>query len=292
MRILVTGAGGQLGSTLIGLLDDIPDCEAIGVDLPEFDLTDAETVRHAIRDAQPTAIVNTAAYTLVDRAEDEPDRCAAINDHAVATLAEACTEVDALLCQISTDYVFGDDPDRKEPYDEEDAVGPIGVYGRTKVASEQHAHRCKRHLIVRTCGLYGLPGVATAATNFVDKMVSLGGERDVLKVVNDQFCSPSYVPHVARAIAFLLQTDASGLYHVVNSDAATWNQFAKEIFRQKKMDVRVDAITTEEFGAPAPRPRYSVLDNSKYLALGGPSLPSWKVALAEYLAERSHVPPG
>ena len=284
MRILVTGAGGQLGSGLIALLNEIPNTEAIGVDLPEFDLTDAETVRRVINETEPTALVNTAAYTLVDKAEEEPERCAAINDHAVATLVEACTEVDALLCQISTDYVFGGDADRSRPYSEEDAVAPLGVYGRTKVAAEQHTHQCKKHLIVRTCGLYGLPGNATLATNFVDKMIELSSTRNELNVVDDQNCTPSYVPHVARAIVYLLQQDANGLYHIVNSGSATWNEFAKEVFRLRQLEVRVGAITTEEFGAPAPRPRYSVLDNSKYLALGGPPLPSWKEALAEYLS--------
>ena len=132
-------------------------------------------------------------------------------------------------------------------------------------------------------------GGATTVTNFVDKMIELGGEREQLSVVDDQHCSPTYVPHLARAIAFMLGCGASGIYHVVNSESATWKQFAEEIFKQTGLDVHVEAITTEEFGAPAPRPRYSVLDNSKYTALGGPSLPAWPEALAEYLARKSDV---
>ena len=150
MRILITGAGGQLGSALVAKLEDDPDCDVAGADLPDFNLTDASGVRRTISDFRPTAVVNTAAYTLVDQAEEEHDRCAAINEHAVATLVEACDEIGATLCQLSTDYVFGDDAERSIPYVEDDIVGPINFYGRTKAASEQNAHHAAKHLIIRT----------------------------------------------------------------------------------------------------------------------------------------------
>ncbi|MCG8583318.1 MAG: dTDP-4-dehydrorhamnose reductase [Pirellulales bacterium] len=292
MRVLVTGCGGQLGTSLTKFLDEGESCEVIGVDLPEFDLTDAVAVRKTIREHQPDAVVNTAAYTLVDKAEERRERCAAINEHAITTLVESCNEVDALLCQISTDYVFGSDRARNTPYTEDDVVGPVNFYGQSKAASEQHAHLAKKHLIVRTCGLYGAAGDATKVTNFVDKMIELGSERKQLGVVDDQYCSPSYVPHVARAIAFLVSKGAHGIYHVVNAEPATWREFALEIFRQTGMDVEVEPITTEQFGAPAPRPRYSVLSTTKYQALNGPALPSWREALAEYLDSKTQVSTG
>lgn len=279
MRIAVTGAGGQLGGELCRRLG----AGAIPLDLPEVDLTDAEQVRRALGEARPAAVINTAAYTLVDRAEQESARCWAVNAAAVGHLAGACRELECPLVQVSTDYVFGLDAGRTIPYVEDDKPGPLGVYGQSKLGGERQAAAYERHFVVRTCGLYGQKGPRTSAASFVDTMLRLGRERPQLRVVDDQHCTPSYVPHVARAILFLLDTRAYGTYHVVNSGEATWYDFAAEIFRQAGIEVSLARISTSDYNAPAPRPRYSLLDTTKYHALGGPAMPSWREALAEYL---------
>ncbi len=281
MRIAVTGAGGQLGGELCRQLQ----AAAVPLDVPDFDLTNPESVRQSLRSVRPTAVINTAAYTQVDRAEQEAERCWTINSAGVGHLAEACDELACPLVQISTDYVFGSDAARCVPYREDDAPGPQGVYGQSKLGGERQAARAARHLIVRTCGLYGKPGPKTPG-NFVDTMLRLGKERGSLRVVGDQHCTPSYVPHVARAILFLLNSGAKGTFHVVNRGETTWYEFAGEIFRQAGLRVSLERITTAEYGALAPRPGYSVLDTSRYHALGGPPMPAWQDALAEYLKEK------
>ncbi|HUY89602.1 MAG TPA: dTDP-4-dehydrorhamnose reductase [Pirellulales bacterium] len=282
MRIAITGAGGQLGGELCRLLGDA----AVALDVPEFDLTDPATVRQRLLEVRPMAVINTAAYTLVDRAEQDRERCWKINSEGVGYLAEACRELDCPLVQISTDYVFGRDRTRNTPYREDDEPGPEGVYAESKLGGERQAAGWRKHVIVRTCGLYGRPGPKTAGGNFVETMLRLGKERGQLRVVDDQHCTPSYVPHVARAAIFLAQASVYGVFHVVNSGATTWHDFAQEIFRQAGLNVTLERISTAEYGAAAPRPGYSLLDTSKYHALGGPPMPAWQDALAEYLAGR------
>ncbi|MHB1036370.1 MAG: dTDP-4-dehydrorhamnose reductase [Pirellulales bacterium] len=279
MKIAVLGAEGQLGGELCRQLA----ADAIPLDRPLLDLTDHDTVARVLAEARPDAVINTAAYTQVDKAEQEPDLCRRVNTEAVGYLAEACRRLDCPLLQVSTDYVFGGDAARSTPYRECDETSPQGIYARTKLEGECQAAGWEKHFIVRTCGLYGRRGPQTPGGNFVDTMLRLGRERRRVSVVDDQHCTPSYVPHVARAMLYLIGTQAWGLYHVVNSGATTWHDFAAEIFRQAEMDVALTRITTAQYGAAAPRPGYSVLDTSKYHALGGPAMPSWQAALAEYL---------
>lgn len=286
MKIVVTGAGGQLGSELCRQ----SGADVAGVDLPEFDLTDREAVLRTLAEIGPAAVINTAAYNQVDKAEEEIELCRAVNAGGVAHLVEACRQLNAVLVQVSTDYVFGRDWGRRTPYRETDQPGPLGVYAHTKFEGERHAAQWDNHFIVRTSGLYGEPGPRSGG-NFVAAMVRLAERRHYVQVVDDQHVTPSYVPHVARAIRFLLGTEAYGTYHVVNSGETTWYDFAAEIFRQLGMKVELETISTAEYAARAPRPAYSVLDTSRYHALpGSPPMPTWQEALAEYL--RSHPSPG
>lgn len=286
MPIAVTGAGGQLGSELCRQLGT----EAAGLDVPEFDLTDPDGLLRQLLLIRPRAVINTAAYTQVDKAEEDAERCRAVNAEGVAHLVEACRRMDCPLVQISTDYVFGADAGRTTPYRETDAPGPQGVYARSKLQGERHAAAWPKHFIVRTCGLYGRPGPRSAG-NFVETMLRLGRERDRLRVVDDQHCTPSYVPHVARAVSFLLGTTAYGTYHVVNAGQTTWYAMAAEIFRLASLPVVLERITATQYGAAAPRPRYSVLDTAEYDALPGrPVMPPWQSALVEYLASRPASP--
>jgi dTDP-4-dehydrorhamnose reductase len=283
MTIVVTGCRGQLGAELCRQFGS----DAVGLDLPEFDLTDRPAVLASLARLRPRAVINTAAYTLVDRAEQESDRCRAINVDGVANLIEACRQLDCALVQISTDYVFGQDRSRTTPYRETDVPGPQGVYAQSKLDGERAASEWPKHLIVRTCGLYGRLAERSVG-KFVETMLRLATMGKRLRVVNDQRCTPTYTAHVVRAIRFLLDVDARGVFHVTNAGHATWYEFACEIFRRSGLTVAVDPIASAEWGAPCPRPGYSVLDGSKYLALANrPALPPWQAALAEYLHERA-----
>ncbi len=282
MRIVVTGSLGQLGGELCRQFGP----EAVGLDLPEFDLTDQRGVGRWMEQLAPDVVINCAGYTQVDRAESDSVRCRAVNVSGVAYLAEACRRTGAALVQISTDYIFGADAARQTPYREEDPPGPVNVYGLSKLESERHAKAAPRWLIVRSCGLYGRLG-PRAAGNFVETMIHQAKQRGRLRVVADQHCTPSYVGHVARAIRFLVAIRAVGVYHIVNQGATTWYDFAAEMFRILGWSVELERISSAQWNSPARRPGYSVLDPSKYLAISGrPDLPPWQEALKEYLSVR------
>lgn len=282
MTIAITGSEGQLGMELCRQAGR----EAVGLDLPAFDLTDREGVLAALERLCPRAVINAAAFTLVDKAQTQVDLCRAVNAQGVAYVAEACRRLDCPLVQVSTDYVFQGEAGRTTPYRESDAPSPQGVYALTKLEGERAAAAWPKHFVVRTCGLYGRPGPRSAG-NFVETMLRLAPQGKRLRVVDDQHCTPSCVPQVARAILFLIQTTAYGTYHVVNGGQTTWYQMAAEIFRQSGLSVAMDPITTAQYGAPSPRPAFSVLDTAKYHALpGAPAMSSWQDALAEYLASR------
>ena len=271
--------------------------EAIGLDLPEFDLCDRQTVFEKIESLRPRAVINTAAYTAVDRAEDEAEICRAVNVAGVANLADACRATGATLVQISTDYVFGgtdadvpsDGPTQRNPFRETDPPLPRGVYAQSKFEAERIAAAADdRNLVVRTCGLYGHGGPRPVETrspgNFPKTMLRLAQRGQTIRVVDDQWITPSYVPHVARAIAFLLAAGHRGTFHVVNHGHTTWYGFAQELFRLLDYSIDLKPITTADYPTRAWRPPYSVLDTSKYDRLPGcPAMPLWRDALRDYL---------
>lgn len=281
MKILITGARGQLGAELCRQLGDF----AVGVDLPEFDLTDPESVDRRMCEVHPEIVINAAAYTQVDRAEEEPHRCHAVNVTGAENLTEVCREFDVPLLQMSTDYVFCGNEPLGRPWRETDIPLPHGVYAVSKFHAEQIVASWQKHFIVRTCGLYGHVG-DTARQSFARRMLSLAARQRELCVVDDQICTPSYVPDVAKAIRFLLATRTYGLYHVVNGGQTTWYGFAKELFRQAEIDAEVIPVSSAEYGALAPRPRYSALDTSRFHYLPRvPEIPHWKDALSRFLAK-------
>lgn len=284
-QIAVTGASGQLGSELCRRLGD----RAAPLARPGFDLSEPASIRQRVQELRPAAVINCAAYTQVDRAETDEAACRTVNATAVQVLAEACRRVDCPLVQISSDYVFCSEISPGRPWLETDPPSPRGVYAITKWEAEQAAALAPRHLILRTCGLYAGPD-QPSARNFVNTMLRLGRERGEVRVVHDQHCTPSYVPQVAAAVLALMEgalaeRAAWGIYHVTNRGAVTWHDFAAEIFRLAKLDVRLTAISSAEFAAPAPRPAYSVLDVNKFTALGLYDLPAWQDALRERLCD-------
>lgn len=287
-QIVIIGAEGQLGSELCRQLGP----RAVPLSRQQFDITDARQtefvlaqLRSDVKTAEIAAVINTAAYTKVDLAEQQPDECYRVNVEGVSNLANACSRHNLTLVQISSDYVFGGiAAENRQPYREADPTSPQGVYAKSKLSGEQAAAQAARHLIIRTCGLYG-PRGKPSQSNFVDTMLRLGRERDMLRVVDDQICSPSYVVDVTGALLYLIEAQRTGLYHVVNQGGVSWCGFAREIFRLAKLSVLVEPVTTAQYNAPAPRPSYSVLDTAKYDALPGPALRSWQIALADYITK-------
>ncbi|MCA9103413.1 MAG: dTDP-4-dehydrorhamnose reductase, partial [Planctomycetales bacterium] len=254
-----------------------------------LDITDRDAVRRLLAELRPDVVINAAAFTAVDAAETEIETCRRVNADAVAHLAAACRETGGALMQISTDYVFAA-RGRSVPWQETDPPLPLCRYAADKLLGEQHARTVPKHFVVRTCGLYGLLADGRPGRNFVESMLRLAKRGDPIRVVDDQRCSPTYVPHLAAALRFLLESDAFGLYHVTASGSTTWHDFAAEVFRRAEVDVELQRITTADYPLPAKRPSYSVLDTSKYESLGGPAMPAWQQGVAEYLSARPVEP--
>lgn len=288
MRIALAGASGQLGTELQKTLPG----EVIPLGHDRLDIADARQVEDVLAAENPEFVVNAAAYNLVDCAEDEPQQAFHVNALGPRNLAAFCETRGIGLLHVSSDYVFSGLPEerggliRAQPYTEADPPRPQSAYAVSKLAGEYFVRAaCRRQFVVRTCGLYGKtkqPG----SGNFVETMLRLGTERDTLNVVNDQRCTPTYCADLAEAIAVLIETDKYGLYHATNAGDVTWYDFAREIFRIAGITVHVEPIPSEQFGAKAARPVYSVLDNGKLQAATGRSLPPWQEALARFLSTR------
>jgi len=243
-----------------------------------LDPFDREAVRAAVAEFQADWIVNTIAYTAVDKAEDEPDEAARVNRVLPGNLARICMEAGVGLVHYSTDFVF--DGKKTSPYLETDPVDPQSVYGRTKLAGERAILETglERYLILRTAWLFG-PG----KTNFVEKILGFAKTRDVLKVVHDQIGSPTFTPDLAANTAALLATGATGLFHLVNSGRASWCELASEAVSTAGINCEVLPITSKDYPQKAKRPAYSVLDTGKFAAAVGHAPRPWIQALREYV---------
>jgi dTDP-4-dehydrorhamnose reductase len=283
VTIALLGSGGQLGRDLGPLLPGV-----VPLTRTDADLTNPAVVAALLQRIRPRVVVNCAAYNLVDKAEAEPDAAFAVNAWAVRELAKVCRDIDAKLVHVSTDYVFGLDADRDTPLRASDPPGPVGVYGLSKLAGEYLVRAtAPRHLVVRTCGLYGAWGSGGKGGNFVETMLRLANQGKPVRVVNDQRCTPSYTKDVAASIAELVRTDAAGLVHVTNSGECSWYVFAVEIFRLAGVSAEVRPITSAEYGAAARRPAYSILSSDSLADHGIPRPRPWRDALAAYLTERA-----
>jgi dTDP-4-dehydrorhamnose reductase len=283
MRTLVVGANGQLGRDLVPRLPG----EVRPAIRADFDLDQPASVADFIGRTRPDVVVNCAAYNLVDKAEDEPDAAFRTNAWGTRALALACRDAGALLVHVSTDYVFGLDAARTTPLTETDPPGPVSVYGLSKLAGEYVARTlCPRHLVVRTCGLYGVWGSGGKGGNFVETMLRVAGQGKPLRVVVDQTCTPTYTADLADALAGLIRTGATGLYHCTSGGQMNWHEFAAAVFAEAGVTADLTPITTEQFAAKAARPKFSVLDNGKLAAAGVNPPRHWREALRAYLAER------
>ncbi len=292
MKIAVLGAAGQLGRDLCPRLAALG--EVVPLSRADIDLTKSEAIVFSVATLRADVFVNCAAYNLVDKAESDWEAACTVNVTGPQLLATACAAVGAKFVHFSTDYVFEADANRTVPYSETDAPGPVSEYGKSKLRGEKAVWLVQRvvpdsreHLIIRTCGLYGVWGSGGKGGNFVETMLRLASQGKPIKVVNDQRCTPSYTADVAAATVQLLERGATGLFHVVNSGDCTWYEFAAEIFRQSNLKPDLTPITSAEFGAAAKRPAYSVLSTAKLASVLGSPLRSWQEALAAYLAERA-----
>ncbi len=281
MKILVTGANGQLGSDVMDELRRRGH-EAIGVDIAEMDITDKASVDRVLADAEPEAVIHCAAWTAVDAAEDNEEKVRAVNADGTRNIAEACKACGAKMMYISTDYVF--DGKGTEPWTPDcKDYAPLSVYGKTKLDGELAVSGLlEKYFIVRIAWVFGARG-----KNFVRTMLSLGKTHDELRVVCDQVGTPTYTPDLARLLADMIVTDKYGYYHATNEGGyISWYDFACEIFARAGYTTKVTPVTTAEYGlSKAVRPFNSRLDKSKLAASGFVPLPDWRDALARYLEE-------
>ena len=289
-KIVIVGANGMLAQKVIEAAD--PAATVIRLDLPDFDITDRTAVLCKMRDICPDVVINCAAYTQVDKCETEESLAFRVNGEGPGFLAEAAKECDAVLVHISTDYVFAGDSGT--PYREDDPVGPLSVYGRSKLKGERAiiASGLLRYFILRTSWLYG-PG----GPNFVETVLRLAAEREELRIVSDQIGSPTYTGDLARAIFALLQkTDDMGgslygIYHFSGAGSCSWYDFASDIVARAQaagipLKVKtITPITTADYPLPAIRPAYSVFNKSKYQAAVAANIPQWQKSLQIYLDE-------
>ena len=275
-KIIVTGADGQLGRAINLQYAGNTEYELVNTDVGELDITSIDKVMEFARDVRPYAIINCAAYTAVDACEKEEDLAFRINALGARNLSIAAGETGAKLMHVSTDYVF--DGNGSRPYRETDPTGPQGAYGRTKLAGENFVREFgSRHLIIRTAWLYG------DGKNFVKTMLRLSETNDKVRVVMDQVGSPTSASELAKAIAYLLPTENYGLFHGTCEGDCSWAEFTKEIFRLAGRSTVVEAITTEEYGAAAKRPAYSILENYMLKMTTDFMFADWHDAIAEYI---------
>ena len=277
MKVLVTGVKGQLGHDVMLELEKRGH-RAIGVDVEEMDITDAEMVRQVMEEMAPDAVIHCAAYTAVDAAEDNVSLCRRINAEGTANIARACRDLDCKMMYISTDYVFNGRGER--PWEPDDEREPLNVYGQTKYEGELSVEMLEKYFIVRIAWVFGVNG-----KNFIKTMLNLGKTRDHLTVVDDQIGSPTYTWDLARLLADMIETDRYGRYHATNEGLCSWYEFACEIFRQAGMPVEVEPVSSSQYPAKAVRPSNSRMDKSKLDQMGFRRLPSWQDALGRYLKE-------
>lgn len=278
MRSIVLGAKGQLGKDLVAVFHE--EGETIGYDLPELDITNSAAVSKAVEEFGPEMVILAAAYTNVEGAEDDSASAFLVNEEGAANVARASSSVGASMVYYSTDYVF--DGHKGAPYEPDDGVAPVGVYGRSKAAGEVITRElCQRHFIVRTAWLYG-PG----GNNFVEKILAAARTRPSLKVVRDEMGSPTHTEDLAAATLALAKTERYGTYHAVNEGSCSRFEFARRIVELAGLETSVTSCLSLEFPTKAERPLYSVLSNLKFEEATGYTMRSWDEALARYMARR------
>ena len=276
LKILVTGANGQLGNCLREIATQTKH-DFVFTDFEELDITNEKAVCNFVKEQQPDWIVNAAAYTAVDKAESDLEKARLLNATAVGYLAKAAKDVEAGIVHISTDYVFkGDNPN---PLSEEEMTAPVSAYGKTKLEGELLVQEYNpNHIIIRTAWLYSIFG-----NNFVKTMRRFGAEKDSLSVVSDQWGSPTSAHDLAKAILVAVEKPTPGIYHFSNEGVTNWALFAEEIMMLSGLNCEIKHITTEEYPTPAQRPEYSILSKKKFKDSFKITIPEWEASLEEVI---------
>ncbi len=288
MKVAVVGANGQLGTDLVAAL------AAAGIEVAPLthanvEVADADSVRAALADHRPDAVLNTAAFHNVPRCEEEPERAFAVNALGALNVARACAELGIRNVYFSTDYVF--DGTKGEPYEESDLPAPLNVYAASKLAGEQLTLAYTPDgLVLRVSGIYGKTPCRAKGANFVSKMIELAGTRPEVRVVTDEILSPTPTRAIAAKTVELLGTEAAGLLHLTCEGSCSWYEFAREIFTTLGLETPLLEATVAEFASPVRRPHYSVLANTRLAGLGLTPMPHWRPALIEYLASEVSTP--
>lgn len=276
MKVLVTGVNGQLGYDVVKELEK-REHQAVGVDREMMDLTSTQQIKECIENVNPEAIIHCAAYTAVDKAEDEEELCRRVNAIATKDIAEYAKELDIPMIYISTDYVF--DGTKDGEYTEEDIPNPINVYGKTKYEGEVYVQELlEKYYIVRISWVFGENG-----NNFIDTMLRLSKEKDSISVIDNQVGSPTYTKDLAPLLVDMIETNRYGVYHATNEGFCSWYEFAKEIFKIADIDVDLKSINTREYPTKATRPINSKMSKDKIIKNEFTHLRNWKDALREYI---------
>ena len=284
MRAVIVGSQGQLGQALTQRLGQ----SAIKLSRAEADLAVRGQVSEVLKRLRPEIVWNTAAYNFVEQAETDRESACAVNVDGVRELAETCAMLGATLVHFSTDYVFDGNREPRQPYVETDPTAPVNVYGQSKLGGEEVVRSSgARHIVIRTCGLYGSVSGRGKGRNFVTTMLRLGREQGRVRVVGDQVCTPSSAEDLADAVLALVATGTEGLFHWTNRGECSWAEFARAVFEFANLPVEVETITTAEYGGRAARPSHTVLSTAKFESLGLPRPRMWRDALREYVRSLS-----
>lgn len=278
MKILVTGITGQLGFDVVRELKE-RKFDVIGVSSSEMDITDESKVRDVIKNISPHAVIHCAAYTAVDKAEEDVEKCMLVNAKGTEYIANICHELNIKMMYFSTDYVFNGEATK--PWSVDDEIKPLNLYGDSKYQGEIAVkNNLEKYFILRISWVFGING-----KNFVKTMINLSKNHSQISVVNDQIGSPTYTCDLAKLVADMIVTDKYGVYHVTNEGICSWYDFAVEIFKQSNIDVNVKPVDSSEFPTVAKRPKNSRMDKSKLDENGFSRLPKWQDALQRYLKE-------
>ncbi|MCX8064413.1 MAG: dTDP-4-dehydrorhamnose reductase [Candidatus Hydrogenedentes bacterium] len=279
MLVYIFGSKGQLGRELVEVFQG--EYQVEGFDLPEFDITNPSMVYSLLGKEAPDLVINSAAYTNVDKAEEEIDQAFLVNEVGARLIADLANQWKAPVVYYSTDYIF--DGMQRRPYKESDVPNPLNVYGQTKLAGERATKVANpKHYILRTAWLYGFGG-----NNFIEKMISLVQTREKVEVSEDEIGSPTYAFDLAQITKEIVKTQAYGVYHAVNSGECSRYSLIKEAFSLLKIEIPIEPCSRTKFSLPAKRPAYSVLDNSKLSNILGRQIRSWSEALRDYISRRT-----
>lgn len=282
MKIIVTGVKGQLGHDVVNELISRGYKNIIGIDIEDLDITNEEKVSQFFESNIPEVIIHCAAYTAVDKAEENSTLCFNVNVKGTENLVKQAIKYNSKFLYISTDYVF--DGEKNSPYEITDLPNPKSIYGNSKYLGELETIKYNKHFIVRTSWVFGKNG-----SNFVKTMLRLGKEKQSLNIVNDQIGSPTYTYDLSRLVIDLIETDKFGIYHATNEGYCTWYEFTKEIFYLANINISLNPILSSEYPTRAKRPMNSMMSSSKLTQNGFTCLPNWKDAIKRYLKEIEEI---